>query len=89
MILPIFYFGPVSYFSFLANNFNEEIILETQENFPKQTYRNRCCIMGANGKLTLTIPIKHKATNRNIKDTKISYDFDWKKQHLKSKTIER
>ncbi len=84
MLVPIFYFGPLNYFSFLAKNTINDLIFETQENFPKQTFRNRCYIMGANGKLCLTIPIKHKSSTRNIKDTKISYDFDWKKQHLKS-----
>lgn len=83
-LFPIFYFGPISYFSFLAKNGVENCLFEVCENFPKQTYRNRCYILGANGELCLTIPIEHKKNNRIIKETKISYDFNWQKQHVKS-----
>jgi hypothetical protein len=36
-----------------------EVQFEVYENFPKQTFRNRTRILGANGVETLTIPIKH------------------------------
>lgn len=81
MIFPIFYFGPVSYFAELikAENYKFEI----HENFPKQTYRNRLYIQGANGKLRLGIPILHNNTRR-IKDIEVSYDSNWQKEHWKS-----
>ena len=84
MLLPLFYFAPISYFSVLVNNKTEEYLFETQENFEKQTYRNRCYIYGANGKLALSVPVQHQNISRKYKDTKISYDFNWKKQHIKS-----
>lgn len=58
-------------------------ILEKQENFPKQTFRNRTQIYGANALLNLVIPIKHTG-ERLYQFTQISYAEDWQKQHWKS-----
>jgi hypothetical protein len=82
VLLPIFYLPPVSWFSVFLNEDNE-ISLEQFENFPKQTYRNRAAIYGANGKLPLIIPIKHTG-KREIKDIEISFAEDWQKLHWKS-----
>ena len=81
MIFPAFYFGPISYFAQLIQH--DEIQLEAFENYPKQTYRNRCFIQGANGKLRLVIPISHDGV-RTFKDIKVSDDYPWRKEHLKS-----
>ncbi len=42
--------------------FDENVTLDQNENFVKQTYRNRCVILSANGPLALTIPIKKNRT---------------------------
>ena len=78
---PAFYFGPIDYFADIVKS--ETIDLEVNENFQKQTYRNRCYILGANGKLPLTIPMHHDGC-RNMKDIKPSYDHNWQKEHFKS-----
>lgn len=66
---PIFstaWFPPVSYVaSCMAYN---EIVIETKETFPKQTYRNRCVILTAGGPLTLTIPVKKLQGSRTKTD---------------------
>lgn len=80
-LLPIFYLPPISWFSEFLNH--EEIVLELFENFPKQTYRSRCNVFGANGKLALIIPIHHNGS-RTLKDIEISYAEDWQKLHWKS-----
>ncbi len=82
VLLPIFYLPPVSWFSVFLNEENE-VDFEQFENFPKQTYRNRASIYGANGKLALIIPIKHTG-KREIKDIEISFAEDWQKLHWKS-----
>lgn len=82
ILLPIFYLPPISWFSVFLNPENE-ITFEQFENFPKQTYRNRAIIYGANGKLPLIIPIKHTG-KRELKDIQISYVEDWQKIHWKS-----
>jgi hypothetical protein len=81
MIFPAFYFGPLSYFAELIQA--DKIQIEAFENFPKQTYRNRCYILGANGKLRLAIPTKHNGA-RIMKDLQVSDEFNWQKEHYKS-----
>lgn len=82
VLLPLFYLPPVSWFSVFCDDENE-IFIEKMENFPKQTYRNRTCIFGANGKLSLTIPI-HRNGKREMKDIEISYSERWQNLHWKS-----
>lgn len=81
-VLPIFYLPPVSWFAEFLKEENE-ILLEQHENFPKQTYRSRCNIYGANGKLALILPIHHNG-KRAMKDLELSYAEDWQKLHWKS-----
>jgi hypothetical protein len=86
ILLPVFYLPPISWFSVFLDPENE-IVFEQYESFPKQTYRNRTNIYGANGKLTLIIPINHNG-KRELKDTEMSYREDWQSLHWKSiKTV--
>lgn len=54
--------------------------------YQKQTFRNRSEIYGANGKLKLTVPIRHTHGIQKSLDQEVSiaYDTDWQKQHWKS-----
>lgn len=54
--------------------------------YKKQTLRNRMFIHGANGKLMLSIPIRHSGINqkRFYDDVSIDSSSDWKKNHFKS-----
>ena len=76
-----FYFGPIDYYAEMVKS--QTLDIEVQENFQKQTYRNRMYILGANGKLMLNIPILHNGT-RLFKDLQPSYEYDWQKEHIKS-----
>lgn len=79
------YFGPISEFVALAKA--PSVLFENEDNYQKQTYRNRMYIYGANGKLLLNIPIKHtgdKTQHQKYKDVRIENDFSWQKQHWKS-----
>ena len=51
------------------------------ETFLKQTYRNRCLILSANGPLALTIPIVHNGSNIPISEVRISKQGNWQKLH--------
>lgn len=82
ILLPAFYFPPISWFASFLKSEND-ILIEQFEHFPKQTYRNRTNIFAANGKLSLIIPIRHFGKT-NMKDVEISYAEDWQKQHWKS-----
>ena len=64
---------------------SKKLTFEINDNFKKQSYRNRTYIYGANGLLLLSIPVIHSQKNRKkFKDVKIAYDYDWLTQHLKS-----
>jgi len=75
--------GNITYYGLLKSN---EVTVELHEHFIKQTYRNRCTIYGANGKLDLIVPIeKSKGSERKImKDCRISYSGPWQKLHWRS-----
>ena len=61
------------------------ITFEVEDNFQKQTNRNRMYIYSPNGVQLLNIPIKHSKDQRQkYKDVKIENDFNWQKNHFKS-----
>ena len=77
------YFPNIAHFVAMVNA--EEVILEMEDNFLKQTYRNRTYIYGANGKLGLNIPVIHSQKNRQkYKDVKIYNHDNWQSLHWKS-----
>lgn len=78
------YFSPIAQYAELIKS--DKITFEMEDNFQKQTYRNRCYIYGANGKLNLNIPLKHTTSEgrKKTKDTRVQNDFPWQQQHLKS-----
>ena len=82
ILLPIFYLPPISWFAVFLKVENE-VVLEQCENFPKQTYRNRANIYGANGRLSLIIPTRHTG-KRVLKETEISHRENWQQLHWKS-----
>ncbi len=77
------YLPSISHFVAMAQV--ENITFEMEDNFQKQTNRNRTYIYSPNGIQILNIPIKHsKEAHQKTKDVKIENDFDWQKQHFKS-----
>jgi hypothetical protein len=80
-VFPMFYLPPVEYFVQLKT-YKPDILIEREEHFPKQTYRNRANIYTPDGVLTLVVPvIKGSKTHTKVKDVKISYDFEWQRLH--------
>lgn len=77
------YFPSISHFVAMAKA--DTITFEAEDNFQKQTNRNRMYIYSPNGTQLLNIPVKHSQTaHQKFKDTKIEDAFDWQKQHFKS-----
>ena len=79
----------LSYFPSIANYViftqNQNICFEIQDNYQKQTFRNRCYIYGANGKLGLHIPVHYTQNNRQkTQDILIDNNSAWKSVHWKS-----
>lgn len=77
------YFPSISHFVAIAKA--DKITFEIEDNYQKQTNRNRTYIYSPNGIQLLNIPVKHsKEKHQQTKDIKIETAFDWQKQHFKS-----
>jgi hypothetical protein len=78
------YAPPVSYFTWLLQQ--GTIYWVTDSHYHKQTYRNRTYIYGANGRLTLTIPIVHKREQSHQKESEVQTDVHshWQQLHWRS-----
>ncbi|MFW5830836.1 MAG: WbqC family protein [Prolixibacteraceae bacterium] len=83
VLLSTAYFAPVNYYARILKH--QPVYIEQFEHFNKQTYRNRCVILGPNGVLPLVVPvIKGRLKKILIKDLKIAYDEDWQRNHWRS-----
>ncbi len=77
------YFPSISHYMAMAKA--DSITLEMEDNFQKQTNRNRMYIYSPNGLQLLNIPIKHLGnTHQKTRDIQLETAFDWQKQHFKS-----
>ena len=82
ILLPT-YFPPIFFWKIIIQN-NFKWIKKSF--YKKQTLRNRTYIHAANGKLILSIPIKHSGKNvrRFYDDVSIDSSTNWRKNHFKS-----
>jgi hypothetical protein len=77
------YLAPVEYYIALAKA--ETIYLEHCEHYEKQSYRNRCTIATANGKMALSIPTEKSNGEKLLtRDVRISEHNSWQSQHWRS-----
>lgn len=77
------YFPSISHFVAMAQT--DRIVLEMEDNFQKQTNRNRTYIYSPNGVQLLNIPVKHsKEAHQKTKEVRLETAFNWQKQHFKS-----
>lgn len=85
ILLSTAYLPPISYLKSCISAGN--VIIESKEHFIKQTYRNRCNIYGANGLLSLVIPIHHHNLKEcPIDEVTMANEEGWKKNHWRSIT---
>ena len=57
-------------------------VIEIWETYHKQTYRNRCCVMTANGVESLSVPVvKVNGNHTMTKDVVVSYKEHWQQIH--------
>ena len=77
------YFPSISHY--IAMIQADSVTFEMEDNFQKQTNRNRMYIYSPNGIQLLNVPIKHSIDkHQKYKDVRIENDFAWQKNHLKS-----
>jgi len=85
VLLSTAYFPPAEYFFLIAHS--SKALIEKWENYHKQTYRNRCRILGANGSLMLTVPVMRGSFHKTpLRDLKIDNSRRWRELHLRSLT---
>ncbi len=85
VVLSTAYLGPVEYFAYIINA--KRILIEQEETYLKQTYRNRCVIDSSEDKLVLSIPVvKVNGNHTKIKDIRISNDEKWQLIHWRAIT---
>lgn len=86
MLLGIAYFPPVSYFALIAkgmvlspeNTIPSIVYIEACENYQKQSWRNRCRILAADGPAYLNFPIVHEGSHElPITAKKVDYSTPW------------
>ena len=77
------YFPSISHYVAMINS--DVVTFEMEDNFQKQTNRNRMYIYSPNGIQMLNIPVKHSPEKyQKYKDVRIENDFGWQKNHFKS-----
>lgn len=82
-LFPLLYFGPFGYYYKLGKATSPCFC--TSERFSKQTLRNRCDLYGANGKLTLSIPVNRPFGNKTrVDEVLLSSATPWQAIHWKT-----
>ncbi|NND94406.1 MAG: hypothetical protein HKN45_06030 [Flavobacteriales bacterium] len=82
VIAPLPYFGNVGFYSLFLKN---DMLIDVHENYVKQSLRNRCELVGAQGRFTLTVPVHRPSGQKTpMCEIRISYAEDWRDQHRKS-----
>lgn len=77
------YLPPIEYFSLIHNA--DEVLIEREENYLKQTYRNRCYLLTTNGIQTLTVPVYLGSIHKTpVKNIRIDYSKRWQQVHLRA-----
>ncbi len=76
LLHPTFFASIIQYVALATE---EKVVFEREDNFQKQTYRNRCYICGPNGKQLLSVPVQHAhgKGRQKTKDIRIDNGFRW------------
>ena len=86
LLLSSAYLPPVEYFAAIAKYGGA--LVEACENYQKQSWRNRCTILTANGKMNLNIPVLRGGDNctHSIPITAIEIDYqeNWPIRHVRA-----
>lgn len=74
------YLAPIEYYSKLASG--GTVYIERYENYIKQSYRNRCTILSANGVMPLSMPIESAGGKKcPIVDVCVAEHGNWRHLH--------
>lgn len=79
------YLAPVEYYAHWVQA--GQPVIDTHENYQKQSYRSRTYIGGANGSQSVTIPIVHTEQgpgHQKMSEALTVLEFRWPQQHFRS-----
>ncbi|OWP63368.1 hypothetical protein CDA63_09175 [Hymenobacter amundsenii] len=78
------YHPPIAFFAELAHA--DALWLETHDHYRKQTYRNRCLILTAQGIKPLTVPVIDGNRSEKVLSSLIEIDYrqNWRHQHWRT-----
>lgn len=83
LLIEIQCFGNVLFWAKLMNT--RQVVFEQHEHFQKSGYRNRYQVLGANGLITLTIPVEGgRETKELTSEVKINNHFNWQKSQWRT-----
>ncbi len=79
-ILSLTYLGNVQWFAKLL----EGAVIDVGEHYVKQSWRNRCEIASANGRLPLTVNVAAGAQRLPVRDVRVDYSKRWQHTHIEA-----
>ncbi len=82
VLLDIQYLPPVPYFATIL--YSDRLCFEVNENFIRQTYRNRCRILTSNGIEDLVIPLKKPQQHIPVSQIRIDNRQKWAIKHWRA-----
>lgn len=83
ILLATSYFPPIEYFVRIMGA--QKVRIDIHETYARQTWRNRCNILTANGVLSLSIPVEKPLGNHtSTAQVRISDHSSWQKNHWRS-----
>lgn len=81
-LIPLHYLPCIEYFICILKH--EQILLEVNENYIKQTYRNRCCIKTSQKTESLIVPVRKGNSHIPIREVEIDYEQRWVATHWRT-----
>ena len=77
VVLSTAFCPPIEYFAVLAGY--SSVFIDSGENYQKQSWRNRCRILTANGPESLNVPVVHEngTFSLPIKEIRVEYTTPW------------
>jgi hypothetical protein len=85
IVLSTAYLPPIEYFARIKEA--DIVLIEREENYLKQSYRNRCYILSSDKPQYLTVPVYLGSFHKtHIRDIRIDYSKRWQQVHLRALT---
>ena len=81
-LIDLYFFPSLQYFKEILAC--DKLLVEANDNFVKQTYRNRAHVLGVNGVLQLNVPVQKAQSKQLYKDVKIDFSEDWRRKNFQT-----